>query len=204
MLDSIPNTSQRTAYGPDDVGSGCPAVPPLGWQSRLGGRLGLRRRPKPTRTTPSTEADSDYAVDRSRLGRRPEPTRTTPSTGADSDYIVDRSRLGLVHRRPERPTRDTCLYATGRGTPWTCRVAREALPHGPLPGTSESTGVMSRLPEAVPGRSRSRTPRTTSSSARVRVCVSSRLLTSPDSVWNRAISGAGVRIVGRPWRWYVA
>jgi hypothetical protein len=141
--------------GPDDVGSGYPAVPPLGWQAGRPtrttpstgeadsdyavdrrGRLRLRRRPeRPTLTTPSTgEADSDYAVDRrGRLGlrRRPErPTRTTPSTGeADSDYVVDRrGRLGL-RRRPERPTRDTCLHATEDvvESTWTYRVAREAL-----------------------------------------------------------------------------
>jgi hypothetical protein len=48
---------------------------------------------------------------------------------------------------------------------------------------------MHRLPEAVPRRSpsRSRTSRTTSS-ATVRIYVSSRLLTSPDSAWNRVIS----------------
>jgi hypothetical protein len=155
MLDTIPNTSQRTAYGPDDVGSGCPAVPPLGWQSRLGGRLGLHRRPKPTRTTPSTgglglvhrrpekptrttpstgEADSDYTVDRrGRLGihRRPEPTRTTPSTGADSDYTVDRSRLGL-HRRPE-PTRTTPSTGADSGYVPACHGPGDAvdLPRGP-------------------------------------------------------------------------
>ena len=39
--------SQMTIYGPDDVGSGYPAVPPLGWQSR-----------------PGWEANSDYTVDR--------------------------------------------------------------------------------------------------------------------------------------------
>ena len=90
------------------------------------------------------EADSDYAA--GLAGPAGRPTRTTPSTGwADSDYAVDRiGRLGLRrHYGTDMPRR----------TSWTCRVAREATL---LPGTSESTGVMSRLPEAVPRRSRSR------------------------------------------------
>jgi hypothetical protein len=44
--------SQKTIYGPDDVGSAYPAVLLLGWPDRLGGRLDLRRRPD--------EANSDY------------------------------------------------------------------------------------------------------------------------------------------------
>jgi hypothetical protein len=46
--------SQRTIYGPDDVGSGYPAVPLLGWPGRAG-----------------WEADTDYTVGwRGRLGIR--------------------------------------------------------------------------------------------------------------------------------------
>jgi hypothetical protein len=61
------------------------------------------------------------------------------------------------------------------------------------------------LSEAVAGRSWSRTPRTTSSTAAL-IYVPSRLLTvtSPDSVWNRVITGADVLIVDRPLQWFVA
>jgi hypothetical protein len=48
-------------------------------------------------------------------------------------------------------------------------------------------------------KSRSRTSRT-ASSATVLIYVPSRLLTSPDSVWNRVRSGADVRMVDRPLR----
>jgi hypothetical protein len=58
------------------------------------------------------------------------------------------------------------------------------------------------LPEAVPGRIRSRTSRTTSSTT-VLIDASSRLLTSPDSVWNRVISGAEVRTVDLSLRCFV-
>ena len=65
----LTRSSQRTIYGPDDVGSSYTAVLLLGWPGRPGGRLGLRRRPG--------WADSDYAV--YRLGRQP-PIRTTAPT----------------------------------------------------------------------------------------------------------------------------
>jgi hypothetical protein len=101
------------------------------------------------------------------------PRRTAPSTGeADSGYMLERER----GRERERPTRDTRLHAREREregererergrlgipawmprrTSWTYRAARDALASfhvlpGPLAGTSESTGVMGRLPEAVP------------------------------------------------------
>jgi hypothetical protein len=40
---SEPEDHDPTIYRPDDVGSGYPAVSPLGWQSRLRGRLRLTK-----------------------------------------------------------------------------------------------------------------------------------------------------------------
>jgi hypothetical protein len=49
---------------PAIVGSGYPAVPLLGWQSRLGGRLGLHHRPEPTRAYMPQRTSWTYRVAR--------------------------------------------------------------------------------------------------------------------------------------------
>ena len=76
---------------------------------------------------------------------------------ADSDYAVDRmGRLGL-RRRPARPTRATPSLRHRHATADVADLVVWLVKYysgGAC--TSESTGVMSRLAEAVPGRSRSR------------------------------------------------
>ena len=80
---------------------------------------------------------------------------------------------------------------------WQGRLGgRLGLPCGPS-GTSESTGIMSLLSEAVPRRSLSRnfTGDVICNSADHRICLSSCLLTSPDFLWNKLVSGVDVLAV---------
>jgi hypothetical protein len=135
--------SQRTICGPDDVGSGYPAVPLLGW--------------------PGREADSAYTVDwRGRLGIRAYMSRGRrgPTVWPVKYYIAPRD---IRVNRSNVPVAGGCTWA-----------------------------------ELVKP---SRTPLTTSSTT-VLIHVSSCLLTSPDSVWNRVILGADMLIVDRPLQWF--
>ena len=108
------------------------------------------------------------------------PPRTTPSSGeADSEYVpaCHGGRRGPAVWPVE-------YYLASRDI----RVNRSKVP------------AVGGCSEPVPRRSRSRIFTGDVICHGTDTYVPSRLVTSPDTVWNRAISGAGVRTVDRPLR----
>jgi hypothetical protein len=158
------------------------------------------------------EADSDYRLARGAppcFEGRPslqglQETFVSESAGAmsrvSSESAGAMSRLGGrlgLHRRPDS------TGEAGSGYVPACHVGRGGPTGWPVEHHLASRDVRVcrgndpvRAPEAVPGRSRSRTSQTTSSTT-VLIYVSNCLLTSPDSVWSRVISDdVGIRRAG--------